>query len=514
MRVLASSEYERYVHTFVEPSGNWTYLEKVGFPVRFNESQIAIGCNWSIVCPLTANHSYHVYCYGRWIDTNSTPKTDYDIYVYNPAGELEGYHTEAAGLPEHLGTTTEEPYFKPKHSGNYTFVIVNDAKESSGAEQATFFIVEAAECNVWHEHYVEGKDPADQPVLNTSWAYAFATESQRIEIYVDVPESLDMYEARLYLMEDNRTVNRTILNGVPLAWEPGLYGERNGTIGGYNMESREYRGVAYASCEYYGQDMFINYTVPRAGKSLYHLVLIGEKGNGTVSFLIKTLFGNAALLPLSAPSTANPQNETVITYACNATDLVNATLWFSADDWKNTSVLSMEIVDKKTCSATIPGQAAGVVVKYKVEAVDVLRNVLVASGNYTVKFASALNLTALQEAVIAGENITVKGDLAPKEAGQLIIVTFKTANFTKEVQAYTDVNGTFTASFQTENVTVWEVTARFNGNTTIFPCSSGAVVIKAEEPTFLMKFGLYLGGGIGASVAVVGVIVYFKKFRE
>jgi hypothetical protein len=215
-------EYQRYVHEYLnsEVFGNWTYVEKPMFPVLFNDSQILIGQNWSIVCPLFANHSYHVYCYGEWINKSSEPKTDYDIYVYNPLGEMEGYHTESAGLPEHLGTTVEEPFFVPKYSGNYTFVIVNDERESIGAQQATFMIIENVECNVWHGHYVEGKDEYSQPVFNTSWAFEFATESQYIEVWVKVPETLDMYEARLYLMTNPRLLNKTSLNDLPLAWEP------------------------------------------------------------------------------------------------------------------------------------------------------------------------------------------------------------------------------------------------------------------------------------------------------
>jgi hypothetical protein len=83
------------------------------FPVYLNESQVPIGDSWTLVCPLQANHSYHVYCYGDWVHTGYEPKTDYDIFVYNPEGELEGTHTEAAGLPEHLGTTVEDAFFVP-----------------------------------------------------------------------------------------------------------------------------------------------------------------------------------------------------------------------------------------------------------------------------------------------------------------------------------------------------------------------------------------------------------------
>lgn len=52
-------EYQRYVHTYLNDAvlGNWTYVEKPVFPVYFNTSQIAIGENWTIVCPLQARWS-------------------------------------------------------------------------------------------------------------------------------------------------------------------------------------------------------------------------------------------------------------------------------------------------------------------------------------------------------------------------------------------------------------------------------------------------------------------------
>lgn len=514
-----SAEYNNYVHTYIEPQGNWTYLEKPLFPVLINESQVPIGQNWSIVCPLDANHSYHAYCYGGWINSGSDPRTDYDIYVYNPLGEMESYHTEAAGLPEHLGTAITEPFFVPRQTGNYTFVIANDARESNGTQRATFMIIESIECNTWHEHYVEGKNEGNMPVFNTSWAYEFYTNNQYIEVWVKVPESLDMYEARLYLMSDPKVQNYTLLNGVPLSWEPGLYGERNNTdggckYGGYNLESQEYRGVAYASCEQYGQDMLINFTAPHAGKNLYHLVLIGENGSGTIEFLVKTRFGDAYLEPLIVPYRGYPQSETMVAYVSNSTDLVNASLRYSVDGWANTSALEMEVLNNRTCKAVIPGQTAGVVVGYAVEAKDILENALAANGSYPVKFASSLNLTIVHEAVYLGENITVIGVLAPAVGNAKVLVSLEAGNFTEQATCHTLENGTFVTSFRPENTTVWTVQARFAGDYSRYDCESESWAVRVDEPTFIMKYSLYLGGGIGSGVAIAGVIVYLKKYRQ
>ena len=518
VKALDFPEYQKYVHTFQDATGNWTYMEKPMFPVFFNDSQIGIGQNWSIVAPLMANHSYHAYLYGQWVSNGSEPKTDYDIYVYDPSGQMEGYHTESAGLPEHLRTTADETFFLPKSSGNYTFVINNDARESNGSQQATFMIVEDVLPDMWHEHYVEGKDNNDLPVLSTSWGYEFSTESQHVEVWVKVPQTLDMYEARLYLMADPKVRNYTLLNDVPLPWEPGLYGERNSTdnkqqFGGYNLESQEYRGVAYASCENYGQEMFLTWNSSHPGKSLYHLVFIGEVGSGTIDFLVKTEFGTAALKPSTVPTRVYPQDETVVAYISNSTDLLNATLEYSVDNWTNATSLSMEIVDSRTCQAAIPGQNASASVHYTIEANDVLKNVLTTNGSYSVKYLTAINLTLVHEAIHVGENVTVKGFFTPEIADRLVTVVFSSGNETKEIDAVTLADGSFIAGFQTENMGTWDAQAVFNGDESYFSSVSPSLAVKIEEASFLTKYAVYIGGG-AAAAAIVGAVVYIKKFRQ
>jgi hypothetical protein len=375
-------EYQRYVHNY----SNSTYVEKPMFPVMINGSQILVGQNWSVVCPLSVNHTYHAYLYGDWVNNGSEPKTDYDIYVYGPNGTLEGYHTESAGLPEHLGDTVDSPYFTPKLSGNYTFVIANNAGDSKGAQQATFMLIENVECNVWHGQYIQGRN-GSLPFLNTTWAYDFVTDSPHVEVVVKVPDSLDMYEARLFLMADPTVKNETLLNNVPLAWEQGLYGNRTGTsniTGGYNLDSEGYRGAAYASCEYYGQDMLLNFTSPNSGRSLYHLALLGEYGSGTVQFLIRTTF-DAGLQPSTVPGRVYLDGNATVVYTSKSTDLVNASLQYSVDSWAHSITVPMTISDNRTCSGVIPTQAAGSLVLYRVTALDYLYNLLAASGNYTVR---------------------------------------------------------------------------------------------------------------------------------
>jgi hypothetical protein len=489
-----------------------TYLDKPMSPVYFNESVIAIGREWSIVSPLEANHSYHAYCYGKWVNNGSEPITDYDMYVYDPAGRIVGYHTESAGLLQHLGTTIGDPFFVPEATGNYTFVISNNPFASKGAQQATFEIIENAECNVWHPRYLEGMNSENMPTVNTSWAYEFITDSQRLEVHIKVPVTLDIYEARLYLMTDLTSKNQTLLNNIPLPWEPGLYGNKtNGDpiVGGYSLESKQYRGNAYASCEFYGQDMYLDFTSPKNQTVLYHLVFIGEFGNGTIKFLIKTEFNKNYLTSNITPERVSPQANANIT--CVSTiDLDNAVLKYSTDDWHSLNSTIMEISDR-TCTSIIPGQEAGTKVQYMIEAVDSLENVMFANGSYIVKNLSSLNFTLIPTNAKPGDNIEITGILTPAVKGMLITIHFVSANDTREATFTTLDDGSFSYNFIAQTTGTWLVDASFNATATMYESQTPVVTLKVEE-TLLTRYLWYISGGIGA-VAAVGIVLYFRKSR-
>jgi hypothetical protein len=498
-----------------------TFLEKPMFPVWFDDSQIEIGRAWNVTCPLEANRTYHAYLYGAWVNNGSDPKTNYDIYVYDPFSNSESNHTASAGLLEHLGDTFDAPFFTPRYSGNYTFEIVNAAGGSVAAQQATFMIIEDVECNSWNQRYIQGTNNGIQ-ALNTSWAYEFVTDSQNVQVLISVPETLAMYEARLYLMADSTVKNETILNDVPLAWEPGLYGNTNittavpstnATIGGYNLKSDGYRGIAFATSDRAGQDMLINFTSPHPGKTLYHLVLIGGKGSGTVEFLVKTIF-NASLQPSIVPGRSYPNDAGIVAYVSTSTDLVNATLQYSTDNWANATTIAMDILDNRTCRATIPGQAAGTNVAYGIEATDLLREILVANGSYTVKNPSMLNISLIRQTVTLGENITVRGYMVPQTAGVPITVFFDFENVSESTVCFTLEDGSFTAGLTANSTGIWNVQAAFFEDTSTYGSMSRQLVAEVQEPSFLAQYSLYIGIGVGAAAVGSAVLMlYLRKWR-
>ncbi|MGD6851453.1 MAG: hypothetical protein ACQCN6_05255 [Candidatus Bathyarchaeia archaeon] len=504
LQLTATDEYCGFVHT----GDGFTQVDKPIFPVCVNSSQIQIGENWTVTCPLQAEHNYHVYCYGTWVNTSSAAKTDYDIYVYNPSGALESSHTEAAGLPEHLGTTANDALFTPAQSGNYSFVIKNDGRESKGSQQATFMIIENLECDQWYSRQVEGKQNGNQTGFYTSWAYEFLTEASKLELYIKVPQSMDMYEARLYLMNNAKSQS---INSFPLPWEPGLYGNVSSGIGGYNFENEAYRGVAYASCEHNGQDMYLNYTSTMKGPKLYQLVLIGEEGSGNIDFMLKTQFGKTSLTALKTQAHVLPKTTQTISYVSNLASLENAQLSYTTTNWTTTSTLTMDI-SNCTCNATIPEQTAGTFVQYRVDANDTLRNSYSAKGNYSVKEQPKLHLNIDEETITMGENVTVSGTLKPSFNDSKVMVQFFNANATETITCKVYGDGTFKASFAPTTTGNWSLVANSPETNKAWRCDSDQFLVMVLEPPFYVKYFLYIIIGLVASSAAGGV-VWFLKFR-
>ena len=437
---------------------------------KLTDSQIPIGENWTIICPLQAGLNYHIYFYGAYINTSDTGAlTDYNVYVYDPQGNLESSHTQSAGLPEHLGTTVNDPLFTPTQTGNYSFVINNNPVDSQGAQEATFMIIQDLQCDQWYTSYVEGTNDG-YATFYTNWAYEFETNASYVQLFINVPDTLDMYEARLYLMN---TAASPTLDNFPLAWEPGLYGNLSGSVGGYNFEPNAYRGVAYASCESMGQSMFLNYTSPNTGPNLYQLVLIGEAGSGNIQLMMKDNFENASLIP--SPITVFPDTPTEITYTSNnpSTILETAQLSYTTNNWTNTNTVNMDI-SNQTCNATIPGQPAGTLVQYQINATDILKNNLYASGNYTVENAS---LTPL---------ITIPSGVYPDTPTE-IAFTSNSTNLETAQLSYTTNNWTNT---NTINMNISNQTC----NATIPGQPAGTLVQYQINATDVLENGLYASG--------------------
>lgn len=510
LQLTSTTEYNNYVHTYVNSSqGNITYIDKPVFPVMFNNSQIQIGQNWTVSAPLSAGHNYHVYCYGAWVNVSSAAKTDYDIYVFNPSGSLESSHTETAGFPEHLGTTTNDALFTPKFSGNYSFVIKNDLRESQGAQQATFVIIENLATDQWHNIDLYGKNSQSLLGYKTAWAYELVSNASYVELFVKVPGTLDMYEARLYQMNDAKSLS---INSFPLPWEPGLYGNVSSKVGGYNFESEGFRGVAYASCEHRGQSMFTNYSSPNKFLNLYHLALIAEEGSGKIEFMLKTHFGNESLVPLLAPKKVFEGNSTELSFVSPVNRIESAVCTYTANNWTTSNSVEM-VVNNSTCNVTIPGQVAGSAVEYEIRAIDSNKNILRLKGNYTVKVPLTLQLEAVKEELRFDENVTLTGFLTPRMNFSEVTLQINSFNFNDTFTSPICANGSFTVSYQLPEPGNYSISAIIQETNSTYNANSQELFVQLTEPPLYVKYWMYILVVI-VVVSVVSGVVYFLKFRN
>jgi len=513
------------------PIGNWTYISKPVSPVRINASQIPVGSDWTYVYPLKAGSTYRVYCYGDWIDYSSgLNKTDYDIYVYGPTGKLVSYHTESAGLPEHLGTTVDHPFFIPDKTGDYSFCIRNDARESSAADAATFMLIEHIETGRWYQLCMKGKED-NKPVEETSWAYEFNATSPRVEVWVDVPDGLDMYEARLYVMTNPAETDPILLSGMPLAWEPALYGETSGVFGGYNIKSDGLRFTdAIDSCEYPGQDMLINFSAPAEGNLLYHLVFIAENGEGTINFMVKTDFDSPEITLLDTVDKVKPNTETTIkAHVKERNILEKVTLNYTTDNWATSSNKEMSVDKNQIYNATIPGQPAGTTVAYIVSARDTSGNTAEAAGSYTVKNFANITLNVASPFVYYGRDFKVTGQISVSHSNVTVNYAMlnttameetETGNLTNQTlldyavektlisQGVTaDSSGNFSHAISFNQTGKWLVWATWKGTDTHFPASSSVMNFTVNRmPTSITCNVTSRSIAIGENITVTGQI--------
>ncbi len=444
--------------------GPWAPFDKPGLPELIQG--LSVGSRITYVVNLDNDAEYHVYFYGSWIGST----TDYDIAVYDPDGIRVSYHTESHGLIEHLGTTVTDPLFKPEKDGAYSIYVLNDPKESGGMLDGTLMVVENLKVNTPYNNklYMVGKHPSTNAhQYLTTWVYEFNTTSPRIEVPIEVPDTLDMYEARLYLMANPAAGLGMDLLGIPLPWEPGLYnGMSQGSVGGSNDEDTGYRGNVFDSCEYWGEDMILSYTAPTTENLLYHLVFIAELGEGNVQFRIRTEFVKP-YLAVSIPSKGYPGEVTPVTAVANDTEsgMEKVTLAYSTDDGATWATMELVEGTSQTYTGEIPGQAVGTTVLYKIVAQDNAGNQAIEEGSYETKYPSQISCDLSAAQIVGGQSVTVSGVLNPPRTDADIVIQYvdPTGGGVSRI-VKTGASGDFTDTYTPDMGGVWAITARWGGD--------------------------------------------------
>lgn len=462
-------------------------------PIFFNDGgtiALKLGEEWSFFYPLETGKRYHVFLVGEWVKNTTDPLTDYDIRTYDPNGKWLSDHTESAGLPEQVANDDRHQYFVPEMTGDYEFNVINDPRDSKNDEPATLMVIEHIDMNVRYTRYLVGRDErTDEPLLLTSWAHVLNTSSARIRVFVDVPDSLDMYEVRLYAMANPDAEVGYLIDGLGVP-SGDLFDNFVGEYGGFNTSEKGERNIdAMDSCEYSGQDMEFTYDTPNAENEtsnvFYYLALIAEHGEGTVEFYAQTDFAPSNIKLFDPPEKGYAGEETTIkAYVDDDSEIQRVWVEFTDDGGKTleTEELTLE-GDLYVCD--LPPFSAGVYVNYTVYAEDVVGNVGSIDAGFQVKNRVTLDCSIADSKLKVGENVVVSGTISPRSS--TILLQFRNKEYKDNFEVVTDASGAFSCSYKPNRLGEWSMEGLFSGDELNFPASSDLLKFTIEsEPTSLI----------------------------
>jgi hypothetical protein len=448
--------------------GMFGQVTVIGEPVSavvVSEGLIPVGEAHTYVYNLIKGNSYHIYLSGDWANPTEHA-TDYDLFVYRFVGgvpTLISSHTEAAGLIEQVGNDGLDQFFKPPSTGLYYITVRNDAQESASAEAATLMVIEQIETDSWYEIWMEGKVD-EQPVPNTQWSYQFVTSTSRLRVYLEVPDTLDMYEARLYVMGNPESKKGENLRGTPVAWEPGLRGKISGLYGGFNLDPKGFRHVdAMASCEKNGDDMVIDYETQSKVETLYHLVFIAEYGQGTIDYTVQTDFMSPEIQLIEFPALVTAGESSVFEALIDDEHEIDRIEFLYSIDksgfWEDATV---DLIETGMYLMTIPAINSGSTIEYILKVHDVLGNVAEINGTFFSVDVPVLEFNLSTFEIVGGEDITVVGRFEP--ATENLTLFFKSTDRVYDYILIPRASGEFEKTLKPTSIGNWEIWVEFYGN--------------------------------------------------
>lgn len=465
MSLLGTSIHGAWGAESEDQFGGITVVREPVPAVIIEEGFIPVGEAHTYSYRLEKDHTYHIYLSGEWADPEAHA-TDYDLYLYEYdaySATLLSTHTEAAGLLEQVGNDPEGRFFTPDASGLYYITVRNDVLESYAAEPGTLMVIESIQTDEWHERWMEGKID-EEPQSTTFWSYEFTTSAPRIRVMVVVPDTLDMYEARLYAMANPEAGIGEVIRGIPVAWEPGLRGELKGFYGGFNLDQTGFRHVgAMASCERSGEDMVIDYAAQAEGEILYHLAFIAEYGVGNIEFIVQTDFDAPTITVLDPPEIVEALNPTPMEFEVNDQTEVTALVFsYSTDGEETLRTLNPSTTGNGTLRVIFPPVAPGTTVEYLIEVEDTMGNSGEIHGNFHAMGTSTLEIGFGVMEITAGEEVMIGGRLNP--GGESVNISILNGGTLINVTLITDPDGRFNYPFKPAATGNWTLQALFNGS--------------------------------------------------
>jgi len=484
--------------------GEWIDVIKPGYPRALDLNFTMPGDVVTYNYTLEGGHTYHIYLIGEYANL-TRHLTDYDIFLYQETEDEPLFlssHTEAAGYPEQVSNDTKGQYFTPSESGNYYVTVRNDPYESETAENATLMVVEHIEPNRWYTRFL--REPIEDEFLyDSDWVYEFESSARRLKIIIEVPDTLDMYEARLYVMANPAEEKGRKIMGVMAPWESGLYANRSGIYGGFNNDPQGFRHLnASASCEHSGDDMLIDYRQRIKDPLLYHLLLMSEYCNGTLRFMIQTDFKAPIITDAGSPVDIEGSSDAVVRCRIEDDSEINQMdLYYSVDGGKTWSMAPFTS-KADMYNGTIPGQDGGTVIDYYWEAMDVMGNTAKLSGSVGVRTSSSLSVAIDKPKILGGETVTLTGELS--QPGK-VKVKYRLGDKVTGFDLTTDDAGAFTHVFMPNQLGGWTAEAVFAGDLSYRPATSNKETFKVERKPTSLTLNLSANEiGLGSSVNLTG----------
>ena len=370
---------------------------------------------------------------------------------------------DLAGLIEQVGNDPQGRFFTPDASGLYYITVRNDFLESFAAEPGTLMVIESIQTDEWHERWMERKID-EEPQSTTFWFYEFTTVAPRIRVLVEVPDTLDMYEARLYAMANPEAGHQGADPGYPRGMGAGAQGELKDIYGGFNLNQTGFRHVdAMASCERSGEDMILDYTAQADGEILYHLALIAEYGIGDIEFIIQTDFNPPYITVLDPPEIVEALNQTPMEFSVSdQMEVTRLEFSYSTDGGETLRTLNPSTTGNGTLWVTFPPVNPWTTVEYLIEAEDAMGNRGEVRGSFYAVGDSTLEIDFSEEELTAGEEVEIRGRLNP--GGESVNVSIINGDTLTQLALATGLDGRFEYSFKPAATGNWTLRTRFNGS--------------------------------------------------
>ncbi|MCW4051127.1 MAG: Ig-like domain-containing protein [Candidatus Bathyarchaeota archaeon] len=425
---------------------------------KIDQGIIGVGESRDYTFWLEEGRKYHIFLVGDWVESNIS-RTDYDITYFDTLSGQTRSHTEAAALPEQIWNDDEGKYYLSSYTGAHTFTIWNDIQDGSEDRSAVLMAIEHIETDqIFTKYFKSRSDPGDKYEWSyyNPWGWEFETKAKEFEVYVIVPDSLDMFELRLYPMAKPSAGIGYNLTGVgtpsgSMFWFKDSPGQWS-TFGGYNLDPDIGFRNLIASCEYPGEDMKIRYG--SGGDSdnpfddsptIYYMVMIAELFEGEVEFFIKTDFTEPTITDVNQVVVGESGSTTELAIEVDSkSEIKEAYIEYSTDGWESKEVASLRLRDGEY-RGNIPPFDLHTQVDYRVIIKDVVNNVGTLRGEYEVLDPVSITFGLAPINSVGGNTIIVEGDCSIPNA--LVDLNIIHSQFTEDITIQTDSNGEFSYDY-------------------------------------------------------------------